>query len=128
MEVAMEVIDQDDVFFADLSKQISLLIMDDEDLPDRPSASFQVFSRVIHPSTQSQVFYEQTSRRDQSKGTGVFIPRSTQPGRKSKQGRFSTTTSSNTKFHQKLQSDNSKGVPHNHLPSNSYTSFNHKRT
>lgn len=40
----MEVIDQDDVFFADLSKQISLLIMDDDDdLPVRPSASFQVY-------------------------------------------------------------------------------------
>lgn len=42
MEVAMEV--EDDLFFADLSKQISLLIMDDEEDPlaNCPSVSLQV--------------------------------------------------------------------------------------
>ena len=43
MEVAMEV--EDDVFFADLNKQISLLIMDNEDGPavtHRPPVSLQV--------------------------------------------------------------------------------------
>lgn len=45
MEVAVEL--EDDLFFADLSKQISLLIMDDDDDQDPvarcPSVSFQVF-------------------------------------------------------------------------------------
>lgn len=42
MEVSMEV--EDDVFFADLSKQISLLIMDDDEAPvaSCPSVSLQV--------------------------------------------------------------------------------------
>lgn len=44
MEVAVEI--EDDVFFADLSKQINLLIMDDDDEEDlvthSPSVSFQV--------------------------------------------------------------------------------------
>ena len=47
--VSMEVLDHDDIFFADLNKQISLLIMEDDDdihLPvsgyPHPSASFQV--------------------------------------------------------------------------------------
>lgn len=49
MEVAMEV--EDDLFFADLSKQISLLIMDDEEDPlaNCPSVSLQ----VNHFSTSS---------------------------------------------------------------------------
>lgn len=75
---------------------------------------------------RSRVFYDQANGREQSKGTGVFIPRSIQPRRKSKHGKFSN--SSNTKAHQNLQScDNSKGVSQNHLPSSTYTSFNHKR-
>lgn len=43
MEVAMEV--EDDLFFADLSKQISLLIMDDDEedpVANCPSVSLQV--------------------------------------------------------------------------------------
>ncbi|KAK1387737.1 Glutamate receptor ionotropic [Heracleum sosnowskyi] len=115
----MEVIDQDDIFFADLDKQISLLIMeDDNDIKfpvsgyRHPYASLQPFSRVVHPRppTQSQMFYDQNCKREQSKGTGVFIPRSTQPRRKNKQGR-STTRPSNTKF-QKHFDDNSRGHPH----------------
>ena len=45
MEVAMEV--EDDSFFADLSKQISLLIMDDDEedpAANCPSVSLQVLS------------------------------------------------------------------------------------
>lgn len=47
MEVALEL--EDDLFFADLSKQISLLIMDEEEDQEHPLASspqehhFQVF-------------------------------------------------------------------------------------
>lgn len=45
MEVAMEV--EDDLFFADLSKQISLLIMEDEE-EEYPVANFQVSFQVLH--------------------------------------------------------------------------------
>ena len=46
MEVAVEL--EDDLFFADLSKQISLLIMDDDEDPVArcPLVSFQVFNHL----------------------------------------------------------------------------------
>ncbi|KAL8100251.1 hypothetical protein AgCh_032483 [Apium graveolens] len=130
----MDVLDHDDLFYADISKQISLLIMEDDDdihLPVAgyryPSASLQPFCGVIHPrpTTQSQMLYEQTQQKEQSKGTGVFIPLSTQPRRKNKQGRF-TNAPSNTKF-QKHSDDNSRGLPQG-LASTNYYSFNHKRS
>ncbi|KAH1088653.1 hypothetical protein GLYMA_07G258100v4 [Glycine max] len=87
MEVAVEL--EDDLFFADLSKQISQLIMDeDEDpLPTCPPDSLQ-----------SGFLYEQALIR-QSKGTGVFIPQSTQPRRKHRKGR----SSSNAKYQKQTQ-------------------------
>ncbi|WOG83324.1 hypothetical protein DCAR_0102499 [Daucus carota subsp. sativus] len=130
----MEVLDHDDIFFADLNKQISLLIMEDDDdihLPvsgyPHPSASFQPFSRVVHPrpTTQPQMFHDHIRQNEQSKGTGVFIPLSTQPRRKNKQGRF-TSAASNGKF-QKHSDDNSRRLPQG-LASNNYYSFNHKRS
>lgn len=130
----MEMLDQDDIFYADISKQISLLIMEDDDdihLPvsgyHHPSASLQPFSRVIHPrpTPQPQIYYEQRHKKEQSKGTGVFIPLSTQPRRKNKQGRF-TNAPSNIKF-QKHSDDNSRGLPQ-FLASNNYYSLNHKRS
>ncbi|KAL6343496.1 hypothetical protein AAG906_024861 [Vitis piasezkii] len=107
MEVAMEI--EDDLFFQDLSKQISLLIMDDDEDPVArcPSVSLQAFSRVIHPSTQYPILHDQNCRRE-SKGTGVFIPRSSQPRRKNRQGRFN---SSNTKS-QRQPDNNTRGVSH----------------
>lgn len=47
MEVGMEM--EDDVFFADLNRQISLLIMDDDEDPNAhcPSASLQVFHHLL---------------------------------------------------------------------------------
>ncbi|KAA8527563.1 hypothetical protein F0562_034722 [Nyssa sinensis] len=83
--------------------------MDDDDqntVTHCPPVSFQDFSRVIHPSAQPSFLCEQTCRRE-SKGTGVFIPRSSHPTRKNRQGRL---TSPNTK-HQR-QPDNSRGLPH----------------
>lgn len=46
MEVAIEL--EDDLFFADISKQISLLVMEDDEDPvaNYPSVSFQVFLNV----------------------------------------------------------------------------------
>ncbi|CAM8979487.1 unnamed protein product [Rhodiola kirilowii] len=93
MAMMMDVED-DDVFFADLNRQISLLITDDEDehgyySPPISSyhtaaVSIQAFSRTaIYPPTQPQYQFDQTSSYktttpDQSKGTGVFIPKLSQ--------------------------------------------------
>ncbi|TKY54036.1 hypothetical protein E2542_SST18442 [Spatholobus suberectus] len=98
MEVAVEL--EDDLFFADLSKQISLLIMDEDEDPfaSCPRDPLQTFSGSIHPAPQSAFLYEQALRR-QSKGTGVFIPQSTQPRRKHRKGR----SSSNAKYQKQSQ-------------------------
>ncbi|KAE8662831.1 hypothetical protein F3Y22_tig00113124pilonHSYRG00165 [Hibiscus syriacus] len=97
MEMAVEL--EDDLFFADLSKQISLLIMDDDNDDDPliryPSVSFQGFTGANHPTAQSPFMQEQMFRRE-SKGTGVFIPKSSQqPRRKHGGGRYSSSLSSN---------------------------------
>ncbi|XP_022740495.1 uncharacterized protein LOC111292387 isoform X1 [Durio zibethinus] len=108
MEVAVEL--EDDLFFADLSKQISLLIMDDDDedaVATCPSVSFQVhgcqnfqtFSGANYPIAQSPYVEHQICRRESSKGTGVFIPRSSQPRRKHKQGRYSSLSTKSNRQH-----------------------------
>ncbi|KDP40123.1 hypothetical protein JCGZ_02121 [Jatropha curcas] len=104
MEVAMEF--EDDLLFADLSKQISLLIMDDDEDPvaNYPSVSFQDFSRGNCPAAASSFVCEQ---RRESKGTGVFIPRSSQPRRKDRQGRHSSFNSSKSN---RLHQDNTRMV------------------
>ncbi|XP_058208488.1 uncharacterized protein LOC131321620 [Rhododendron vialii] len=96
MEVGMEM--EDDVFFADLNRQISLLIMDDDEDTNAhcPSASLQVFSRAVQfPPTQatySHNIQQNNCRRDQSKGTGVFIPQQSHPRRKnSRQGKLNNS-------------------------------------
>ncbi|GAB4851128.1 hypothetical protein Ancab_030422 [Ancistrocladus abbreviatus] len=164
MEVTMKL--EDDLFFEELSKQISLLLMDDdEDCPlahcppvypqfdncgyrgglevimvaamatgatnsevewmgkktlvvaaaassDKRTRKkrFSVFSghdltslaqSVQYPSMQSPFYLQQqNSTRESSKGTGVFIPRSSRPRRKSKQGKqgSSNSTKSNTQI------------------------------
>ncbi|XP_008797044.1 uncharacterized protein LOC103712332 [Phoenix dactylifera] len=94
--MAMEV--EDDAFFADLSKQIALLIMDDDDQEfpvQRPSLPIQGFpyipQTIMPPPSGCEVAY-----RRESKGTGVFIPRSTLPRGKNKPGR---STPINTNSH-----------------------------
>lgn len=89
MDVALEL--EDDVFFADLSKQIALLIMDDDDEEEAfrlqyPSVSFQAFSHASQPMAASPFLYEQACTRE-IRGTGVFIPRSSLPRRKHRTGR-----------------------------------------
>ncbi|KAK8499792.1 hypothetical protein V6N13_038860 [Hibiscus sabdariffa] len=93
MELAVEL--EDDLFFADLSRQISLLIMDDDDPVARfPLLSFQGFSAANYPVAQSPFVQEQMYRRE-SKGTGVFIPKSShQARRKRRQGRQGSSLSS----------------------------------
>ncbi|XP_017221010.2 uncharacterized protein LOC108197815 [Daucus carota subsp. sativus] len=127
----MEVADQDDILFADLSKQISLLIMDDEDHLPYPPVTYQVYSRVVQPMTQPA----QVLNYEQSKGTGVFIPRSTHRRRKSKQGRSNTdyNAAAASKNTTECSQNNSKGLlapQQGQLAYNNYTfysSFNHKR-
>ncbi|KAI3814836.1 hypothetical protein L1987_14482 [Smallanthus sonchifolius] len=102
----MEVV-EDDLFFADLSKRISLLIMDDDDdqapTLHYPPVSVQVLSQTIHP-IHNQIpasFHDQNGRRE-IKGTGVFIPRSsTNPRRRKKQSR---SKSSNNRVQIQTQS------------------------
>ncbi|OIT28188.1 PREDICTED: uncharacterized protein LOC109212958 [Nicotiana attenuata] len=108
---------EDDLFFADLSKQISLLIMDDDEDENssayRPSPhSLQVFSQVIHPAIRTPYVNEQNSRRE-SKGTGVFIPRSSHPRRKNRQSRH---FSSNTKIQGHTQRELNQVTYNNSLP------------
>lgn len=131
-ERKMEVI-EDDLFFADLSKRISLLIMDDDEDPTVycPPVSFQVISQTIHPiHNQLQSLHDQNGRRE-IKGTGVFIPRSSTNPRRSKHSR---SKSSNTRIQTQRRVDTSSGhFPHepyhnhNSTNSNSYNSLNHKR-
>ncbi|KAK8653534.1 hypothetical protein V6N13_127529 [Hibiscus sabdariffa] len=96
MEVAVHEV-EDDVFFADLSKQISLLIMDDDNddpVAAYPSVSFQTFCGANYQTPPPPPHLEEQICRRESKGTGVFIPRSLQPTRKHRQRR---STSFNTK-------------------------------
>lgn len=72
------------------------------------------------------MLYDQNCKREQSKGTGVFIPRAAQPRRKNKQER-STTRPSNTKF-QKHFDDYSRGQPHGLAYNNYKYSFDHIRS
>ncbi|KAI3459356.1 hypothetical protein Pfo_016019 [Paulownia fortunei] len=104
-----------DVFFADLSKQISLLIMDDDEdslIAHCPSVNLQAFNQAIHPAATQASFLsydQQTCSKRESKGTGVFIPRSSHPRRKNtKQGRF---TAPGNNF-QRLSDHKSRGLPH----------------
>lgn len=115
VSVAMEV--EDDLLFADLSKQISLLIMDDDDedpVATCPSVSLQGFSRASYAAAAPSPFYHEQSCRRESKGTGVFIPQSTQPRRKHRQGRFSSCNSSKShRQHNKARTVDSHQVSYN---------------
>ncbi|GAA0139047.1 hypothetical protein LIER_00672 [Lithospermum erythrorhizon] len=132
MAVAVEV--EDDVFFADLSKQISLLIMDDEEdssVSPTTSVSLQVFAQGIHPTMQTSMFVqEQNYGKIQSKGTGVFIPQAWNSRRKNnnrQQGRHNNSSSKNSNFHRQFQ-NSSRGllqqIPYNN---SSYDSFNSRK-
>ncbi|KAI3469531.1 hypothetical protein Pfo_026194 [Paulownia fortunei] len=124
MEAALEL--EDDVFFKDLSKQISLLIMDDDEDPlaHCPSVNLQAFTQAIHPARQASFLnYDQQTSRRESKGTGVFIPRSSShPRRKNvKQGRVAA---SGNKF-QRPNDHNSRGLPYMAYSDNINPSHDH---
>ncbi|AEE74339.1 unnamed protein product [Arabidopsis thaliana] len=100
--MAMELELDDDVFFADISKQLNLLITDEDEqnpISLSSSVSFQgLFRGNYQTSATPYMMYNEQINYNvirESKGTGVFIPRSSQPRRKhnhhphqKKQGRF----------------------------------------
>ncbi|KAL2339159.1 hypothetical protein Fmac_013605 [Flemingia macrophylla] len=92
---------EDDLFYADLSKQISLLIMDEDEDPlaSSNSDSLQNFSGSIQPHPQCGFLFEEAMRTQISKGTGVFIPQSTKPRRKHRKGK----SISNSKYQKQSQ-------------------------
>ncbi|KAL8026241.1 hypothetical protein ABFX02_14G014900 [Erythranthe guttata] len=113
MEAALE--SEYDVFFADMSKQISLMIMDDDErdeslIAHHPSLNPRVFAQSIYPE------------RSCSKGTGVFIPHSSFPRRRNtynKQGKL------NNKFHPRPSFDHkSKELSHVACNNNNINNYN----
>ncbi|CAO2821868.1 unnamed protein product [Amaranthus hypochondriacus] len=119
--MAIELALEDDLFFADLNRQISLLIDEDDDdynypISHFPSISPQGFARtrVDHPpimgmGSQYNLYQESCRRSSEiiSKGTGVFIPQSSQPRRKYKQGKRSTHSYSAKSNNKQLNYSNS---------------------
>ncbi|RWR94746.1 hypothetical protein CKAN_02405500 [Cinnamomum micranthum f. kanehirae] len=89
---------EDDSFFADLTKRISLLIMDEDDNADNSPACYPSVSQqsLSHPMIQPFA-YESTTCRRECKGTGVFIPRSSTPRRMTEPQRFASFNTD--KFH-----------------------------
>ncbi|KAF8087953.1 hypothetical protein N665_0558s0004 [Sinapis alba] len=98
----------DDVFFADISKQISLLIMDEDEQLNpvslSSSSSSLSFQGVFRGGYQTAPYM---NHQEQSKGTGVFIPKCYQSRRRPrqpKQGRFSSFNAKQQhSFHQNKQ-------------------------
>ncbi|KAI4317768.1 hypothetical protein L6164_025611 [Bauhinia variegata] len=84
---------------------------DEDPLACCPADSIKEFSGAIHPPPQSFFLYEQQGFRRESKGTGVFIPQSTQPRRKQRKARSSSSAK-----HQKQSEDTrmSHQAPNNH--------------
>ncbi|KAA0049384.1 hypothetical protein IC582_012723 [Cucumis melo] len=118
MEVALEL--EDDLFFADLSRQLSLLLMDDNEDPlPRPHVSLQALSHGVHYPTRPLATHEHAAAavaaayNGVSKGTGVFIPRSLQPARKQRRGRHNNIKP-NRQFHISIDV-NSQVSSNNHL-------------
>ncbi|CAH8356593.1 unnamed protein product [Eruca vesicaria subsp. sativa] len=127
MEVAMDLELDDDVFYADISKQINLLITDeDEHSPISLSspASFQGLFRDNYQAsaTPYMMYHEQNYNQvRESKGTGVFIPRCSQPRRKQhnpshqkKQGRYGSLTTKQQYPHHVYDNNNNSTTFNNH--------------
>ncbi|GER44722.1 DNA-directed RNA polymerase subunit beta' [Striga asiatica] len=73
-------LDEDDIFYKDLSKRISLLIMDDDHDNDAepfvqyPSAILETFTQERQEATFFSYDNQEMEKKSESKGTGVFIP------------------------------------------------------
>ncbi|KAF3336921.1 hypothetical protein FCM35_KLT19507 [Carex littledalei] len=92
---------EDDLFFAELSEQIALLIMDEEE--EFPLQCQPLPVQGLHHVPQAMVpppytYYEVAYTRE-SKGTGVFIPRFTAPRRKHRAGRSGSNNANPQKRH-----------------------------
>lgn len=113
---------EDDVFFADLSKQIARLIMDDDEeefpvrYPSLPVQGFPYMPQTIMPPPYGYDF----SYRRESKGTGVFIPRSTPPRRKNKSGRSIPSNTNSHKHPDRAGVAVSNVTTNNHIYSSYY--------
>ncbi|XP_023515111.1 uncharacterized protein LOC111779237 [Cucurbita pepo subsp. pepo] len=66
-------VDDDDLLFAELTRRISLLIMDDDEFPSVHTDLSRTIHRVRPGQLPLMVDYENGFARE-SKGTGVFIP------------------------------------------------------
>ncbi|KAL9240790.1 hypothetical protein vseg_014968 [Gypsophila vaccaria] len=97
--MAIEVALDDDLFFADLNRRICMLIDDDDDVRVTRfgSVSRQEFPRMV--AHQQPSMYQANHVRETSKGTGVFIPQSSLPRRRSKHfNRASFNSNKNKRF------------------------------
>ncbi|KAJ8442736.1 hypothetical protein Cgig2_011006 [Carnegiea gigantea] len=108
--VAVEVAMEDDVFFADLNRQISLLIDDDDDDDPLPHPQIHFSQSTIHPSMlpSAQYIHQENCTKEyfmSAKGTGVFIPQWPLLRRKYKEQRKRRAKSNNNN----KQFINSKG-------------------
>ncbi|ESQ41930.1 hypothetical protein EUTSA_v10014937mg [Eutrema salsugineum] len=120
----MELELDDDLFFADISKQISLLIMDEDEQLNPVSLSSSSdslsFQGMFRGGYQTVPYMY---RQEQSKGTGVFIPKSSHPRRRPhhKNGRFSSFNAKQQhSLHQNRQQyhDNSRSTVTTHNNNN----------
>ncbi|RWW22304.1 hypothetical protein GW17_00013503 [Ensete ventricosum] len=96
---------EDDVFFADLSKRMALLIMEDEEespaqCPTLPVQELPYMPQMLMLPPHTN---EVSARRRESKGTGVFIPLSSAAPRRKNRSRRSTTAAEDSSNPQRQQ-------------------------
>ncbi|WOL06765.1 hypothetical protein Cni_G15499 [Canna indica] len=110
---------EDDVFFADLSKQIAMLIMDDEEnFPAQCPLPVQEYPYMPHdPIMMLPPYLNEVAYRRESRGTGVFIPKSTTAPRRKNKSKRSTAMEKN--------SQNQLQKPASHVANNTSIYPNH---
>ncbi|KAG6520971.1 uncharacterized protein LOC122053702 [Zingiber officinale] len=88
---------EDEAFFADLNKQLAMLIMDDdEEFPTQcPPLPVQEIAYMPQMIMLMPPYISEVVQRRERKGTGVFIPKSTAPRKKNKSRRPTTSSMEN---------------------------------
>ncbi|KAF2586158.1 hypothetical protein F2Q70_00037675 [Brassica cretica] len=125
--MAMDLELDDDVFFAHIRKQINLLITDEDEnnpISLSSSVSFQSMSRENYQTLATPLYHEQNYNLTRaSKGTGVFIPRCSQPRKKQnnhphrkKQGSFGSLVPKQQFPHYVYDNNNSTTLNNNQEP------------
>uniref|UniRef100_A0A7N0V3Q7 Uncharacterized protein n=1 Tax=Kalanchoe fedtschenkoi TaxID=63787 RepID=A0A7N0V3Q7_KALFE len=116
MAVALDM--DDDLFFADLSRQISLLVNDDDQGPPlsfhHHSLAFQAFSTTMQSNARRPPLFpcqQSAWKTVESRGTGVFIPKSTNWRKKNKQRRLRSYDTAIT-YSTHLPADTNPENPH----------------